>query len=231
MNKEMVRANFSRGASLYDDQAFLQKELSDQLLAMLVDCSPTRILDLGCGTGYLTGLLAERYPLALVVGIDIAPGMIDAARERSHPNIRYVVADAENYTEGRYDLIVANAALQWMDLSLIFSNVLKLLLPGGRFVFSTFGPRSLGELKACGFRVNEFPSLEAIAAQLVPFSRKQLQDELIGQTFPGVKELVGHLRSIGANSPTARIAGPAIRNRRRLPRPFAVTYEVIRGVA
>src|SRR3989339_300198 len=131
MNKELVRANFSRGAAVYDHEAFLQKELADQLLATLADLCPTRILDLGCGTGYLTRRLAERYPRAFVVGVDLAPGMIEAARRGPLRSVKYQVADAECFDEGRYDLIVANAALQWMDLPRVFSNVLKLLDPGG----------------------------------------------------------------------------------------------------
>lgn len=231
MDKERIGQNFSRGAAAYDAEAILQKEMADRLYDLAGPVCPTRVLDLGCGTGYLTRRLAEKFPLARVIGIDIAPGMIDAAREKNQcPNIKYLVADGERYSDGRYDLIVANASLQWMKVEKAFANVLQLLLPGGRFVFATFGPRTLTELKACGFRINDFPALAMLEEGLKAFSQVDLKADLIKQTFPGVKELVGHLRSIGANSPIGYGERPGkVTGLKKSP--FTTTYEVILGTA
>ncbi|MFA6169737.1 MAG: methyltransferase domain-containing protein [Candidatus Margulisiibacteriota bacterium] len=229
MGKELIKRNFSRGAAAYDSEAILQKEMADRLYALTGVC-PTRILDLGCGTGYLTRRLAEKFPLARVVGVDIAPGMIAEARERNQrANIKYLVADGEQYNDGQYDLIVANASLQWMKVEKVFNNVLKLLLPGGRFVFATFGPGTLAELKACGFRINDFPAPVKLAESLKSFSQVEVKTDLVRQTFPGVKELVGHLRSIGANSPINSEKPGKITGLKK--RPFTASYEVIIGTA
>ncbi|MFA5035276.1 MAG: methyltransferase domain-containing protein [Candidatus Margulisiibacteriota bacterium] len=231
MDKELIGQNFSRGAAAYDAEGILQKEMADRLYALAGPVCPTRVLDLGCGTGYLTGRLAEKFPLARLVGIDLAPGMIAAARERNQrPNLKYLVADGEQYNDGQYDLIVANASLQWMKVEKVFNNVLKLLVPGGRFVFATFGPRTLAELKACGFRINDFPAPAKLEEGLKAFSRIELKIDLVRQTFPGIKELVGHLRSIGANSPINCGQGPGkVTGLKK--RPFTASYEVIIGIA
>jgi trans-aconitate 2-methyltransferase len=70
--------------------------------------------DIGCGPGNSTEVLRERYPHALIVGIDSSPDMIEAARERL-PDIAFEVADIRDWRpEKPLDVILANAALQWI---------------------------------------------------------------------------------------------------------------------
>lgn len=75
-------------------------------------------IDIGCGPGNSTGLLAARFPTARITGIDSSPDMIAAARERL-PGIRFEIADVGAWSQaGRAspgaDLIFANAVLQWV---------------------------------------------------------------------------------------------------------------------
>ena len=85
------------------------------LVARVGHDAPRTVVDLGCGPGDLTQTLAHRWPDAQVVGLDASVEMIDAARQRSAlPNLRFEVRDLRDYTPGGDDVIVTNAALQWV---------------------------------------------------------------------------------------------------------------------
>ncbi len=76
--------------------------------------APTRIVDLGCGPGTSSALLARRWPEAEVVGVDSSVEMLTAAR-RAHPSFRWVESDLRTWTPDRpVDLVFSNAALQWV---------------------------------------------------------------------------------------------------------------------
>jgi trans-aconitate 2-methyltransferase len=77
--------------------------------------SPRSVVDLGCGPGELTEALALRWPGATVRGIDTSVDMIGAARRRPGlPNLRFEVGDLRDYAPASDDVIVTNAALQWV---------------------------------------------------------------------------------------------------------------------
>lgn len=75
---------------------------------------PGYVVDLGCGPGNLTAVLAERWPGAEVVGLDSSTEMIEAARA-SVPGLAFEVGDVRDWRPGRApDVITCNAVLQWV---------------------------------------------------------------------------------------------------------------------
>lgn len=91
-----------------------------------------RAVDLGCGPGNSTALLARRYPKAQVTGLDSDPAMIEVAR-RALPACRFDLARIEDWApETAPDLIFANASLQWVgDHHRLLPHLLGLAAPGG----------------------------------------------------------------------------------------------------
>lgn len=86
-----------------------------ELLARIRHDEPAFVVDLGCGPGNLTALLAERWPRAHVVGVDSSAEMIDAARN-DHPGIDWLVADIGEWEPDRpVDVLYSNATLHWLD--------------------------------------------------------------------------------------------------------------------
>lgn len=86
-----------------------------ELLARIPDMAARRIVDLGCGTGNLTSLLAQRWPEADITGIDSSEEMIERAR-RDHPSTTWRHGDIETWEpDSPLDLIFSNAALHWVD--------------------------------------------------------------------------------------------------------------------
>jgi trans-aconitate 2-methyltransferase len=74
--------------------------------------APRRVVDLGCGSGALTALLAQRWPEATVEGIDSSPEMIAAATPAARLTFR--VGDVADWDAAGADVVVSNATLQWV---------------------------------------------------------------------------------------------------------------------
>ena len=102
------------------------------LLARVALTAPRLVVDLGCGPGNSTELLAKRFPGAEVVGVDSSDAMLVSARERL-PACRFEQGDIASWTpETPPDLIYANAALQWVpDHATLVPRLFGLLAPGG----------------------------------------------------------------------------------------------------
>lgn len=88
------------------------------LLAHVHAVDPSFIADLGCGSGNLTELLAQRWPKARVLGVDSSPAMIDTARARHAPSsdqLAFVLGDVRNWRPDRpVDVLICNSVLQWV---------------------------------------------------------------------------------------------------------------------
>ena len=114
------------------------------LLAQVPLTAPKTIVDMGCGPGNSTELLAERYPQAHVTGLDNSPNMLAEARKRL-PAATFAQADAHTWTpEPGTDLVFANAIYQWVPEHLTqLPRVLAALPPGG--VLAVQMPDNLAE--------------------------------------------------------------------------------------
>jgi trans-aconitate 2-methyltransferase len=91
------------------------------------------VLDLGCGDGALTALLASRVPNGLVLGIDSSPSMIAAASAHARPNLQFKLQDMRELAyDEQFDLAFSNSALHWVkDHGDLLSRILRALKPGG----------------------------------------------------------------------------------------------------
>lgn len=102
------------------------------LLAAVPNTPIRTAIDIGCGPGNSTEALIARAPDATVHGIDASADMIDAARKRL-PDLRFDVVDISTWDDpGGYDLILANAVLQWVPAhDTLFPALVGRLAPGG----------------------------------------------------------------------------------------------------
>jgi trans-aconitate 2-methyltransferase len=109
-----------------------------ELVTRIGATAPTDVVDLGCGAGNLTGLLAERWPDAHVVGLDSSPEMIAAAQKsarRLGQPVTYAVGDLRDWQpERRVDVLVSNATLQWVPGHLeLLPSLVAAVASGGWF--------------------------------------------------------------------------------------------------
>jgi len=258
IDKHAVRRAFDRAAATYDGAAVLQHEVCKRSLERLdfIRHAPVRILDAGSGTGNAWTGLAQRYPQSKIVALDLAPGMLRHARGSQPWHRRLlgriptpVCGDLEQLplAGASIDLAWSNLALQWVNsLPLAFAEMRRVLAPGGLFLFTTFGPDTLKELRAAqpdagGARISRFIDMHDIGDMLVKagFADPVIDMEMFTLTYDSAREVMRDLQAIGASNANAgrtrALSGRAwlsavernyetLRRDGRLPATFEVIY-------
>jgi malonyl-CoA O-methyltransferase len=261
IQRQEVRASFDRASATYEAAAVLQARVSDELLARLepFDFKPAVVVDLGAGTGRMTGELKKRYRRSLVVAVDLAPGMLHEARRHQQFLRRFerVCGDAMRLplADASVDVIVSSLMLQWCDPpDQAFAEIRRVLKPDGFVAFSTFGPDTLRELRSAWAEadgadqaynhVNQFTDMHDVGDAVVRagLSEPVLDVERMQLTYPDAIALMRDLKAIGAHNVTAgRPRGLVGRARmQRMQRAYEAfrrdgrlpaTYEIVYGVA
>jgi trans-aconitate methyltransferase len=175
--------------SLYDRKHSFVTEYGKEMLSLLAPRPAERILDLGCGTGHLTRMIADSG--ATVVGLDSSPQMIESAR-REYPDIEFVVADASDFAfDGKFDAVFSNAALHWVTRAeSAAACVSRALRPGGRFV-AEFGGKG-----------NTANSLAAIEESMRELAQREARHPWY---FPSIGEYAALLERHGLAARFARL--------------------------
>ena len=247
IDKREVRRAFSRAAGGYDAAAVVQREVCKRMLEHLdyVRLQPQRILDAGSGTGWGGRQISERYPQAEIVALDIAMGMLEAAKGTSSwwrklfggSRQRFVCADIEAMplASQSVEMVWSNLALQWCnELPQTFRELHRVLRPEGLLMFSTFGPDTLKELRVAFdsvddfSHVNRFVDMHDIGDMLVAagFADPVMEMEKLTLTYDDIRAVMQDLRSIGAHNATAGRAS-GMMGKARWAR-IAQNYETLR---
>lgn len=131
----------ARQYSLFEQQR--TRPVRDLVAAIPRESAQTAV-DLGCGPGNSTEVLAERFPQARVTGLDSSTDMLGEARQRLAA-VEFVQADIGDWRPAQtYDVILANASLQWVpDHAQLYPRLVSLLNPAGVLAVQT--PDNLDE--------------------------------------------------------------------------------------
>lgn len=212
LEKAKIKQSFSQAAITYDSVARLQRQIGQDLLRIhALDALHGRVLDVGCGTGFLTGQLLPHCQNATVFALDLAPAMLAQCRQKVATQAIYLCADAEKLPlqAGTIDTLFSNVALQWCyPLDRALSELRCVLKPEGRLVFSTFGHQTLYELKAAWTQVddfahvNDFYTYAALQNSLeqAGFVEITVTTRRYVQTYASVLDLMHELKQIGAHN-------------------------------
>ncbi len=216
LDKRSLRGYFQRCARGYDRNARVAEELSARLLEHLepVRMEPERVLDLGAGTGDLARKLARRYRKSRVLALDLSESMLAVARakrRRLFSRQQFVCGDAEKLPlqSACVQLVLSNATLQCCTRpDAVFAEVLRVLAPGGLFMFSTLGPDTLTELRTSFARVDDLPHVHAFmdmhdlgdALVRAGFADVVMDSARLTAEYQSVEELLRELKATGASN-------------------------------
>ncbi len=149
-----ISKHFGAAAKSYDRQPGVQSRVAHRLATRISKGGKavSNVLEVGCGTGFLTAHLCRFFPDTPIVAVDIAGGMLDRVRTRlpQQKNLQLIRADiCELEMTGMFSLIASSSALHWM---MPLDNTLRLLSsflhPGGRLSFAMMVRGTLAELHA-----------------------------------------------------------------------------------
>ena len=143
--KQLSIKEFTQAAKVYDSGHAgiyeMCKEDYPPILAELEKEEFHDVLDCGCGTGPMIQLLHEKYPDKHYVGLDLTPGMIQAAQDKKLSNTEFVVGDSENlpFEESAFDAVIcSNSFHHYPNPLAFFDSAYRVLRKGGRLVLRDY---------------------------------------------------------------------------------------------
>lgn len=211
-----MAARFGAAAAHYDRHAGVQREVAARLAARIARLdlpARPRILEIGCGTGLLTGMVDAHFPEADWTITDLSPAMLAQARSRLRPGraSRYQVMDGEHPAladgPGRFDLICSSMALQWFgDPARGLARLAALLAPAGHLAVAlptrgTFAEwRRAHEVLGLRPAMMRFPAAGALRPRR-PDVAARIDVERIVDECGSARAFLRGLKGIGATAP------------------------------
>jgi len=198
MNKDLIQSRFKKHLNEYNQNAVVQKIMAEKVVNLCSQKKYENILELGCGTGFLTNLINQNLEFEKYTAIDLIKEC-ETYIKQINPIIEFRVSDIEEFEYDKYDLIISNAALQWVnDFEQIINKIAAKLKPNGEFIFSTFGKENFKEIYSImGTGLNYYSESELKA--LLP-DMAACNQEIYVKSFESPKDVLRHLQLTGVNA-------------------------------
>lgn|SRR3990167_3965531 len=236
--KYNIKSNFNRSYETYDDNCYVQIQAARSLISKLkkYNVNYNCVIDLGCGTGITTEILANTIQYNQFQCVDFASRLLEIARRRlSNYNIDAIELDFDeiDYQPKHYDLVFSNMSLQWSkDLTIVIKQIYNHLVKNGIFAFSLPLHGTFHELNQ--IHVNRLPIYHPVLQILINtgFTIIQCENETIINTFNSVKSAIQSIKLIGANglSPSRNqtLRGKSMMNTffKNPHPPYSLTYQL-----
>lgn len=215
IDKGLVTERFSRSIHSYDSEASVQNRVADHLWSLwqkyLGGSSTGTLIEIGYGTGYLTGLYAPRVRATTWRLWDLIPASASLPAG-CIPEQCDAETAIRNLPPESVDVIVSSSALQWFNSTGAFlANCARALKPGGLIVISTFGNLTFRELAQAGAAPLPYVT-ESSLRNMVPdsFDILELHQGIITRAFDSPAEVMRHIQATGVNAlrrrrPTAEL--------------------------
>jgi malonyl-CoA O-methyltransferase len=242
--RRRVAVRFEAAAARYDLHSGVQRHAAAGL-ARRIAAAPLpprpRVLEIGCGTGHLTRLLAQRLPQAWILATDIAPAMVASCRLRL-PGLAHAAMDATRpAVAAPFDLVCGNLVAQWFpDLPGALAELARLVAPGGLMALSLLGAGTFREWQAAHARLGltagtpAFPPPQRCRAAFPPAGALRLEVEPHVDCPGSALGFLQTLRAIGADTAAPDHAPLSAGQLRRVLRELgaspAISYELIHAL-
>jgi malonyl-CoA O-methyltransferase len=214
--KQQIASSFGKAASYYDEHAEIQKEVAKRLIASLQpwrDILPSGpIIELGCGTGFVTEGLAEMYPQKEIQVTDLSKQMVEFCKQKfsDQQNLTFRVQDAEDvpYEEPHYAMTISGFSPQWFkDPAQTLARWLQATKPGGLLLTSFPGNESFPEWqKQCQelglpFTGNTLPDVEEMVVKMsVGPAQVDYYEDTVSKSYESARDFFRDLKNLGADT-------------------------------
>jgi malonyl-CoA O-methyltransferase len=207
INRIKIAKSFGAASASYDVSSRLQRFCGKKLMPWLPHSDNLTALDLGSGTGYFTNILATKYEK--VLGLDHSKQMLQYASNNSEQQIYWLEGDAHKLPlqDASIDFIFSNLVIQWFNpLETAVTEILRVLKPGGWFIFTTLLDGTLHELKSSWAQVDEdahvinFLSEQQVINTFTAHAKLvQCHTQDVVLEYENVLHLARELKGLGAN--------------------------------
>lgn len=222
ISRNQIIAHEFDKAKAYDTASLVQKETAQRLAKLIIQKighhPPATILEIGCGTGYLTEELLGFYPDSRWIISDISPHMLKRTEQKlrqknfSGTDIRFHLMDGETLTppppEKNFSLIISSLCIQWFtNRSTALENFVRILSPGGLICLTTLASGSFREWQnacksasiPCG--IPDYPTISLLNTDWPPGGKGAWFTQEIREKVPSARFFLRNLKKIGASLP------------------------------
>lgn len=202
MNKDLIQKRFSKNLNTYSEHARIQKQMAEKLFSFLQKTEFGNILEIGCGTGFLTEIASKNLQYNSYIANDIVEDC-KIYIDKLGGNIDFASGDIEDFLKtntDNFDLILSNAVLQWIDKPEEFiESLFNRLNKGGTLLFSIFGTENFREIYHVLGKTLSYFSINEWKEKLGKYS-PSLEEEVRVLAFKSPKDILKHLQLTGVNA-------------------------------
>jgi len=217
--KQQIASRFGKAAPFYEENAEVQRKVANRLIASLEpwkDILPSGpIIELGCGTGFVTEGLLNLYEDEVrdIQVTDLSEKMVDFCLQKfkGHDNLSFRVQDAEEappVDEPYYGMAISGFTAQWFkDPAQTLARWLEATKPGGLLLVSFPGEESFPEWRekcqelGLPFTGNELPDVEEMVVKMsLGPSQLDYYEDTITQTFDDARDFFRNIKRVGAST-------------------------------
>ena len=214
---KIVEHNFSRHPEEYNRIAETQKKVAAKIATVVADAQERTstqldILEIGCGTGFLTSDLMMRFPEANFTITDLSPAMLHFCKKNVPPvkSAKFELCDiTRECPDAQFDIITSSLAFQWVeDMKTLINNLCNHLKPDGALIFSTLTEGTFANIVDIFSKYNllfPMPQLqrtEKLKALATCFQKATITEKKFTETYDSIKEFLNHIHSVGAGNAT-----------------------------
>jgi malonyl-CoA O-methyltransferase len=205
-DKIKIANNFSKAASQYNRYAKIQKEVAAELFLRIKKYIKPgdKILDLGCGTGFIAKLINTEFKDIEITQIDLSEKMLEKAAKIK--NTKTIKADIEklplpyNY----FDIIISSLALQWCNQKKVFREIKRVKKTNSKIILSTLGTNSFNEIKHDyrQIKLKNLTPTDKLKEQLeeIKIPNFHIKPQLIKHEYKNLLEFFHTIKNVGANT-------------------------------
>ena len=197
LDKTLIKEKFKNSINFYDDNAIIQEKMATKLISLINRNSFNSVLEIGSYSGILTKKIIEKIDFNSYLALDI----VDSFEKIKNLNskIRFHKEDIETFeTQEKFDLIIANASLQWCnDFSKTIEKLKTFLTDDGVLAITTFASDNFFEIKNSFNITLDYKTIEEIETL---FKNAKIEQEIYTLQFKSANELLKHLKLTGVNA-------------------------------